>query len=98
MHIHTERAVNQWSRKSSIPESMETSVQRVEKLMEVLEELPEKWVHTSKVYEKMEEKTGRSPSGRTIRRWVNNLEEEGYLKKRGNTRDSQVFSLVKEKA
>ena len=97
MQIHARRAVDQWSRKSSIPEGMTKTVQRVESLMEVLEELPEEWVRTSKVYEHMEEKQGRSPCRRTIRRWLNQLEEDGYLKRRGNTKDSEILSLVDNK-
>jgi len=96
MQIHARRAANEWSRKSAVPESMESTVQTVEALMEVLEELPEKWVQTSRVYEEMEDKQGRSPSRRTIRRWINKLETEGYLKKRGNTRDSEIYSMVEK--
>ena len=96
MQIHARRAANEWSRKSAVPESMESTVQTVEALMEVLEELPEEWVQTSRVYKEMEDKQGRSPSRRTIRRWINKLETEGYLKKRGNTRDSEIYSMVEK--
>jgi repressor of nif and glnA expression len=92
--LHTDREINSWDRKDSVPDSMESTVQRIEDLMEVLSELPCEWVSTSRVYEKLEKKPGKATSKRTIRRWISKLEDKGYLKTRGRTKDSEIYPLV----
>lgn len=94
MQIHAKRAANEWSRKSSIPEGMTKTVSTVETMMEVLSELPDEWVATSKVYEKLSEKDGVSVTRRTARRWINKLDQEDYLMKRGKTKNTEIYSLV----
>lgn len=96
MQIHARRAANEWSRKSSVPEGMTKTVNTVETMMEVLSELPEEWVSTSKVYERLSEEDGGSVSRRTARRWINKLDQEGYLMKRGKTRNTEIYSLVED--
>ena len=97
MQIHARRAANEWSRKSSIPEGMTKTVKTVETMMEVLEELPNEWVATSKVHEMLSEKDGVSVSRRTARRWINKLDQEDYLMKRGKTRNTQIYPMVEGK-
>ncbi|MFO7794055.1 MAG: winged-helix domain-containing protein [Candidatus Nanohaloarchaea archaeon] len=94
--IHSRRVINEYSMKSSVPESLEDSVQGLENLMEVLSELPSEWIDSTRVYEDLKNKDGRSPSRRTIRRWINKLESKGMVKKRGTTRSTEVFSLVEK--
>jgi len=92
--IHVQREIKSWDRKDSIPESMKQQVTDLEALMQVLSDLPEEWVSPRTIYNEMDSKQGANPSKRTIRRWINKLQQEDYVKTRGTTRNREIFSLV----
>ena len=94
--IHSDRVIQEFDKRESVSESMESTVQTVECLMEVLSELPCEWVRSSRIYEELESRDGEMPSRRAIRRWISKLEDRGMIEKRGSTRGTEILSLVEE--
>jgi Fe2+ or Zn2+ uptake regulation protein len=86
-----------WKKNQTVSSDELELMQSPDTLMEVLEQLPSEWVETSKVYQRLESKEGKPVSRRTMRRWVKELQDAGYLKKRGRTRDREIYPLIEKK-
>lgn len=71
-----------------------TGKQKKEDLKDVLSEIEEQWMDSKVIYNNIKAREGKTPSKRTIRRWINELNKDGYVNIRGETRNREILPLI----